>query len=54
MTGAEFCKLVNISYEEIFNERNEEGNQNFQYFIQQLLLIDEVKVEIQKILLLNN
>ncbi|WP_308149355.1 hypothetical protein [Spiroplasma sp. AdecLV25b] len=54
MTGAEFCHLVNISYEEISNERNKEGNQNFQYFIQQLLLIDEVKIEIQTLLLPKN
>lgn len=46
MTGKELCKLLNISYDEIIEIRKQDGEENFIYFIEQLLNIPKVKEKI--------
>jgi len=48
MTGSEFCELVNINYDEIKKEREKDSSLNFDYFIEELLLIEEVQEAIMK------
>lgn len=43
MTGAEFCKILKLNYNFIYNERQKHAKENFNYFIDELLKIDEVK-----------
>jgi hypothetical protein len=50
MTGEEFCRLINISYSSIIKAREIHMEQNFSYFIEQLLLIPEVNEKIKKII----
>ncbi|GMO58927.1 MAG: hypothetical protein Ta2D_04700 [Rickettsiales bacterium] len=43
MTGNEFCELISIDYNEIIEYRKNDAKENFDFFIEQLLLIKEVK-----------
>lgn len=46
MTGEELCKILNLNYKEIINKRNNDANDNVDYFIDELLKIDEIKQKI--------
>jgi|SRR5574344_1655412 hypothetical protein len=43
MTGQEFCELINIDYNEILNFRKNDAKENLEYFVEQILLIEDVK-----------
>lgn len=42
MTGKEFCKLVNINFEEVIEERKSQQEENLNYFIGELKKIPEI------------
>lgn len=48
MTGKELCSILNIDYSEIINERKTDAEDNFTYFVSELLNIPAVKEEIIK------
>ena len=48
MTGREFCKLLEIDYDDIVASRKKDASKNFPYFIQELLRIDEVREVMRK------
>lgn len=48
MTGTELCNILNININEIKAIRRNDTKDNFNYFIEQLLLIPQVKKEIIK------
>ena len=54
MTGREFCKLININYNKILEIRKNNGEENFEYFINKLLRINKAKSMILSRLSLNN
>ena len=54
MTGREFCKLININYNKILEIRKNNGEENFEYFINELLRINKAKSMILSRLSLNN
>jgi len=43
MTGRELCDILNISYDEIVSIRKADANDNFDFYIEELLKIPEVK-----------
>ena len=43
MTGIEFCELVGISRDEIVSERTADARENFDYFLNEILRIPEVR-----------
>lgn len=43
MNGRDLCDLLNISYEEIKTQRERDQKDNFEYFLQSLLEIEEIK-----------
>lgn len=47
MTGQELCDLLNISYKKIVDARKKDQKANVDYFIDELLLIDEIKNKIK-------
>ncbi|ECL0318803.1 restriction endonuclease [Campylobacter coli] len=50
MTGKELCEILNIEYQEILNIRKKDMEDNFNYFIEELLKIPEVLEKIKQIL----
>jgi hypothetical protein len=48
MTGIKFCELIKIDYNKILEIRKNDGIENFHYFIDELLEIDEVRKQIVK------
>lgn len=50
MTGRELCEILRIDYEEIIRIRKKDSEDNFEYFISELLKIPEVLNKIKKIL----
>lgn len=50
MTGHEFCDLLEIDYEQIVNERQREQPENVQYFLCELVKIDQVRDILQGLL----
>ncbi|RKO64671.1 restriction endonuclease [Campylobacter sp. P255] len=50
MTGKELCQLLNIDYQEIINIRKNDMEENFNYFIEELLKIPEVLEKINQII----
>ena len=48
MTGRELCETLKIDYESIINQRKIDMEDNFSYFINELLEIDDVKELIEK------
>lgn len=48
MTGRELCSILNIDYSEITDERKADAEDNFTYFVSELLNIPVVKEEILK------
>lgn len=47
MTGKELCEILNISYDEILENRKNDIDDNINYFIDELLKIDEIKEKIK-------
>lgn len=43
MTGKELCDILDISYEEIIEERKKDAKANMEYFYQQLIAIPAIK-----------
>lgn len=43
MNGRDLCDLLNISYKEIKTQRERDQKDNFEYFLQSLLEIEEIK-----------
>lgn len=50
MTGREFCDLIGVDYDLIRLHRQIQQPANFEYFIRQMLKIDEVRALIEQIL----
>lgn len=48
MTGREFCELLEIDYDEIVARRQRDAQENFEYFMAELLKIDAVRNYIQR------
>lgn len=48
MTGKEICKILNIDYNEIINIRKIDTEDNFNYFIDELVKIPEVREKLIK------
>ncbi len=42
LTGREFCKILNINYDSIIEQRKNDGIENLQFFISEMLAIDNV------------
>jgi len=47
LTGKEFCEILQINYEEIINKRKEDEKDNLDFFVSELLKIEEVKSKIE-------
>ncbi|MGL5591132.1 MAG: hypothetical protein ACRDCF_00110 [Mycoplasmoidaceae bacterium] len=54
MTGDKFCKLLGLNYKKIMEIRKKEINENFKYFIDQLMEIPEIENELKNIILSRN
>lgn len=50
LTGKELCNILKIDYQEIIDIRKKDSDDNFSYFIEELIKIPEVKEEIMKYL----
>lgn len=48
LTGKELCDILNIDYEKIVKQRAEDGKYNFDYFIDEVLKIEEARTLIKK------
>ena len=48
MTGREFCELLEIDYDKIVEQRQRDAQENFEYFMAELLKIDAVRNHIQR------
>lgn len=48
LTGHELCEILQIDYEKIIEQRKQDAKDNFEYFIDELLKIDEVKSSIKQ------
>jgi hypothetical protein len=48
LTGREFCKILNINYDSIIEQRKNDGIENLQFFISEMLAIDNVADIIKK------
>lgn len=48
MTGREFCELLEIDYDEIVEQRQRDTQENFEYFMTEILKIDAVRNYIQR------
>ena len=48
LTGLELCEILGIDYYDILNLRKEDAEDNFDYFLDELLKINEVKVYIKR------
>ena len=46
MNGQELCEVLNIDYNEILEIRKQDMKENMDYFIDELLKIDEVRTKI--------
>lgn len=47
MTGKELCQILNIDYDEIIAMRKKDMSENIDYFVDQLMEIDEIKDKIK-------
>lgn len=50
ITGREFCELLELDYDEIANARQVDQRDNVQFFLRELLRIDEAKTIISRLL----
>ena len=48
MTGRELCEILDISYDEIIEERKKDAKANMEYFYQQLMAIPAIKELLEK------
>ncbi len=48
LTGREFCEILNIDYDSIIEQRKNDGIENLQFFISEMLAIDNVADIIKK------
>ena len=48
MTGRELCEILNISYEDIIEERKKDAKANIEYFYQQLMAIPAIREMIEQ------
>ena len=48
MTGQEFCKLLELDFNKIVEERKSQQKENLDYFINQLKKIDEIKEKLKE------
>ena len=48
MTGREFCGLLEIDYDEIVERRQQDADENFEYFMTELLSIERVREDIRR------
>lgn len=48
MTGEELCNIPEISYKNIINKRKEDMENNINYFIEELLSIDDIRRKIKE------
>lgn len=51
LTGKELCDILKIDYNEIIEIRKKDAEENFNYFIEEALKIDEVRETVRKYLL---
>lgn len=49
-TGRDLCKVLGISYETILRQRQEDQTKNYQFFIEELVKIDDVKNDISDLI----
>jgi len=49
MTGREFCRLLELDYNEIVKSRPNDGPENLRYFLSELLKIDRVRRLLKKL-----
>lgn len=49
LTGKELCEILNISYDDIVNQRKKDADANLKYFIDELLKIDDIKNLIEEV-----
>lgn len=50
MTGSELCEILGINYTEILENRRKDSKENFKYFLDELIKIDEVNKYLNSIL----
>ena len=50
LTGRELCDILKIDYAEIVKRRKSDAESNFNYFIEELVKIPEVRIKIESIL----
>lgn len=43
LTGRELCEILNLDYDKIINSRKQDAKENLDYFIDEILLIPEIK-----------
>ena len=48
MTGREFCELLEIDYDEIVDERRQDAEANFNYFLSEMLNIERVETYLRE------
>lgn len=48
LTGRDFCKILNINYDEIIRLRMKDAEDNLNYFIDELLKIENVRSLLEK------
>ncbi len=46
ITGEELCKIINKNYNDIINQRNNDADDNINYFVDELLKIEYIKQKI--------
>ena len=50
LTGRAFCDILHIDYDSIIKSRLEDAEDNFNYFIEELIKIEQVKSKILSLL----
>ena len=50
MTGREFCVFIEIDYDEIVERRMQDQQSNFDYFIRELIKIDQIRSAVEEML----
>ena len=48
MTGRELCAILSLNYDKIVSDRNKDQKINIDFFIEELLKIDEIKEKIRE------
>ncbi len=50
LTGRELCKLIDISFEEVVEERKEDQKYNLEFFLREMLKMSDIRLEVNTIL----